>query len=576
MAVAFCVACEDSKPEKKCVENDAICDNAQRFICTNGEYVNVPCAAGRSCDNGKCVVPKDMECLNGMYSTVPKCESNQLVYCNSEGRVVRDTCPDNFLCTAAATGAYCAKNDVSQFCTPNSTRCSGQGENAVLQFCDGTKWVDAPCNPGEFCKGGKCVECDSSIKNVQCVDTGNGAILAQHCEDGKWTTVDTCNTALNMDCRNGACFDKFACNIEGAKQCGDGEVIQECQSSKWVTVAVCSGAGQDRCFEGACVDSSIPQKGDSCNPNTFTDTCSNNKVVYCDEDDDTIVHYNCSPATCAIITSGNETFGNCYDEYDTCTQEGASSIVCMPYNGKYILASAICTKANDGHLYKVAQSKTGTCAGGCNDDYTDCDASGQGTSSGGTCDVFNCDDWKCDKNGTLCGDYCKSQVGANYGAVCDDESAYCYARNEAGDSSCPSGTASYLSAKNQAQCLAVGTDESCLGGGGGEEGDYYDCGSDCTLSGGQNCDAYCASEMTNGKAFCYNYEGQGYVGCGASCTKEGQTGKACQEFSDGVFEYPTICTKIGSNLVMVDYIQAESDYKECSSKSCNATNTGCK
>ena len=461
MAVAFCVACEDSKPDKKCVENDAICDSGQRFICTNGEYVSIPCQAGRVCDNGVCTVPKDMECINGAYSTAPRCDGNSLVYCNSEGHVVRNPCADNFICDPALN--YCKPSGIpGQVCTPNTTRCSGQGATATRQLCDGTQWLDAPCESGTFCKGGNCVECDSSIKNVQCVDTGSGSILAQHCENGEWKTVDTCVTALNMDCRNGTCYDKFACNIEGAKQCGDGEVIQECQNSKWVTTGVCTGAGQDRCVNGACVDSSIPQKGDSCNPKTFAETCMDNKVVYCDEDDSSVVYFSCAEAKCAVINIDGDDIGNCYDDYDKCSSENAKSTVCMSYQGKIILASATCMKAKDGNLYKVAQQITGTCANGCNADYTDCDEKGQGASTGGSCDVFHCDDWECDNNGTLCGDLCKTQVGSNYGAVCDEESAYCYARNASGDSSCPAGSASYLSSQNTAQCLVVGDDDSCL------------------------------------------------------------------------------------------------------------------
>lgn len=589
MAAAFCVACDDSKPAEKCVENDAICDNGQRFICTNGEYVAIPCAANRVCSEGSCVTMPDSECLSGALS-VPQCDSGNnaavqnIRYC-SNGLVKLEACPNNYVCSNAATGAFCVKtsNPTDLACTPNARRCSGQGVNAILQICqmNGTnaEWFDAAngCQAGEFCKDGNCVECDSSVKNVQCVDNGNGAVLAQHCNNGKWETVDTCVTAQNMVCRSGSCYDKFACNTEGAVQCGEGEVIQTCQSSKWVTTAVCSTAGADRCVDGKCVDSSVPQKGDSCNPKTFTDTCSDNKVVYCDTDDSTIVHYNCGSSTCAVITDSGETFGNCYDDTDVCTKEGVSSQVCMPYGSQIILASAVCTKANDGKLYKVAQKQTGTCASGCNADNTDCDENGQGTSSGASCDVFRCGDYECDEKGTSCDDLCKSQIGSNYIAVCDSSSAYCYARNEAKDSTCSEGETAYTASDQKTvQCLVVGSDEACLSGGssGGGDSEYVDCGSDCEIN-GQSCSDYCSSSMSGSLPYCYTYNNQGYLGCGMSCSKEGQTGTACQEYSDGIFQNPTICSKIGSNLIMVDNIQSESDYKKCSN-GCNAANTACK
>ncbi|MBQ9818224.1 MAG: hypothetical protein IJM59_12280 [Proteobacteria bacterium] len=194
---------------------------------------------------------------------------------------------------------------------------------------------------------------------------------------------------------------------------------------------------------------------------------------------------------------------------------------------------------------------------------------GGGGNSGASCDVYDCT--------AQYGEQCKSQFQVDH-ALCDGKKAYCLDRLSDKDSTCKEGETAWDN-DGEPICLTVGSDVSCLSGGGssgGDDGDYIDCGAeDCSGDGSYTCNDVCTKQNSAFQAYCFEYSGKMYVGCGLTCTKEGEEAQLCGTDSTGSYTYPAVCAKVGSKLIQVDAAEKEDDYTDCAT-TCDDAGTACK
>jgi alpha-tubulin suppressor-like RCC1 family protein len=243
------------------------CDSKATCVASGQKGYCVRCKAGQnSCENTDVHVLASAD-DGALYS------ANHVLTCNVDGSGT-DTAA---VCEADTPVCDPAKKCLS--CSPNQLFCDGQNLN--LCNADGMGWTGkAHCVPGTVCDGaqGKCVVeqgCPSGV--FSCV----GATL-QHCSHGRFTTIDTCDSAALCDQNAGRC--------------------------------------------------------QACTPNTSS--CVNNNVLACDFNNGQATPYTpqyCAPTTCT--PNGNTANCNycqqgkivCYDgstSYSNCTVNGLQQQPC--------------------------------------------------------------------------------------------------------------------------------------------------------------------------------------------------------------------------------------------------------
>lgn len=203
------------------------------------------CGSGEICSGGQCM----KNCINQCSVGARMCSGTGYVTCENQSSGCTDwgtvtPCTGSDVCS----GGQCVKNCADQ-CTQGAKQCSGTG----VQTCDTnattgcTEWGNpVPCNPGEICSGGVCVQncsnqCSANATRCSGPQLQTCKVLASGCTD--WDTPQPCATGT---CVNGKC-DSGVCQT-GDKRC-NGTTVEECDAGGfWVVQQICPQA----CNTGAC------------------------------------------------------------------------------------------------------------------------------------------------------------------------------------------------------------------------------------------------------------------------------------------------------------------------------------
>ena len=432
MLAAFSCACDDDSKDDSCVNGTRICNGSGvRAECVDGDFVEIPCSAGSTCDNGACKQVTE-NCANAMLA-VPGIDGHSISYCVN-GRMVTDPCPDGYTVMNGLHGAYCMApaNSVvadSSLCTSNGAqRCSAMG---VHQVCNGTKWVDQPCttNADEAsawkCESGKCVHYTVCYEGLLSCDGNTVLQCTKGAKENLWKKSTDC-AADGKVCRAGKCVDGGGSSQGGKITCDEYESqYGECQMKSGGSCAdYCRSQGSDKCYVD--LDEGVIDCGEG--------GSSSGDYMTCDEVDEQFA----SQGGC-VLDSGEKC-------QDACKDEGSD--VC------YISMA-------DGALL--------------------CEDPGGSSSSGEKCDLYDCGSTKFENNQTgtqICAD-----EGQFSSPVCDAEGLYCMKREASKDSTCSDGETAYTYQKTDGTtgsgCFVVGTSSSCLTASGtpsgGGDDTIYDC-----------------------------------------------------------------------------------------------------
>ena len=142
---------EDFKIPLTCIHGESICIGNKKAICdAKFGWLVESCPDGTSCEEGECVAA---ECA----PLEARCLENAVQICSPDGSgwSAPMDCPEGKLCREGT----CMEPD----CEPMEKVCI---DNKVLTCgTDGTNWLATPCEDGEVCFEGQCIEC---IKHEDC------------------------------------------------------------------------------------------------------------------------------------------------------------------------------------------------------------------------------------------------------------------------------------------------------------------------------------------------------------------------------------------------------------------------
>ena len=265
--------CGESTYTPKCIDGGA------RKICKgNAEYIE-KCATGAVCEGGVCqTISTVEECKDGSVACVSeniakKCENKvwKQYYCTVENKVCNSgVCKDKSTDLEACVAAEFAP------------KCDGN----TRKVCEFGYISSYACEAGQHCKDGICYDdvnigdpCDDKFTN-QCDDEGRlivcnqGTVEAHSCGDR------VCVAGACVDC-NSTNYTATCADVRSPLVCKEGKIVKD------------SCAADKHCENGACVDS--PKAGDPCDPNAFSDYCSDGKLLKCDGT--VVVEHVCEGAT---------------------------------------------------------------------------------------------------------------------------------------------------------------------------------------------------------------------------------------------------------------------------------------
>ena len=141
----------DTLPED-CVAGDTACINGKLAVCDEVYgWLLENCPEGSVCEDGECV---DTTCEPPLARM---CDGNAVVICSPEGAGWSDPmpCPEGFLCVQGTC--------VTETCESGTVECI---ENNVAECNeDGTAWTLTPCDEGQSCFNGLCIDC---VKDSEC------------------------------------------------------------------------------------------------------------------------------------------------------------------------------------------------------------------------------------------------------------------------------------------------------------------------------------------------------------------------------------------------------------------------
>ena len=265
--------CGESTYTPKCIDGGA------RKICKgNAEYIE-KCATGAVCEGGVCqTISTVEECKDGSVACVSeniakKCENKvwKQYYCTVENKVCNSgVCKDKSTDLEACVAAEFAP------------KCDGN----TRKVCEFGYISSYACEAGQHCKDGICYDdvnigdpCDDKFTN-QCDDEGRlivcnqGTVEAHSCGDR------VCVAGACVDC-NSTNYTATCADVRSPLVCKEGKIVKD------------SCAADKHCENGACVDS--PKAGAPCDPNAFSDYCSDGKLLKCDGT--VVVEHVCEGAT---------------------------------------------------------------------------------------------------------------------------------------------------------------------------------------------------------------------------------------------------------------------------------------
>ena len=265
--------CGESTYTPKCIDGGA------RKICKgNAEYIE-KCATGAVCEGGVCqTISTVEECKDGSVACVSeniakKCENKvwKQYYCTVENKVCNSgVCKDKSTDLEA-----CVESEFAPKCDGNTRK--------VCEFGYISSYA---CEAGQHCKDGICYDdvnigdpCDDKFTN-QCDDEGRlivcnqGTVEAHSCGDR------VCVAGACVDC-NSTNYTATCADVRSPLVCKEGKIVKD------------SCAADKHCENGACVDS--PKAGAPCDPNAFSDYCSDGKLLKCDGT--VVVEHVCEGAT---------------------------------------------------------------------------------------------------------------------------------------------------------------------------------------------------------------------------------------------------------------------------------------
>jgi len=523
LALAFAVAaCSDDDDNKnpECNTGSKTCTNTGKVReCVDGKWKESDCAEGKVCSGAGNCVTGDVDDSCDSVTFVSSCSGNILTSCNSNKKSTVD-------CTTLA-GKVCGLQDNGKYgcvavekpdCQEGAKQCDNNGEIKISQVCQNGVWVSKDCQAGWTCSAGNCVNPN------QCTE---GAV---RCNGLK---VEKCEAGL------------------------DGEI-------DWSQKQQCN-AETEKCSNGACVDKgSVPNVGDPCDRNTFTQVCAENAAYRCSSEGK-VTELDCSKysqtcvilandtATCGYTNVGNVCdvdgdvffFGNEYDENAFCdlywdyglVLYGACHLIDGVMYGVESVAESVC--ADDRfHLYCVS-NMLGTvtmrehqCALGCSFDNSTLSSS---------CDI------------PAVGDTCSS---SSFSPACknDKTALICNASNRVAESAC-AGTevcslGSCVAASSiptlGASCTASSFPDQCAGG------MAYWCNGgkiaaeDCTANYGR-----CVM-LEDGISWCAYPDADAYD----QCTSDGEVlfynaQWACMGYSEGAIIFDS-CHKVDGTMHFIE------------------------
>lgn len=265
--------CGESTYTPKCIDGGA------RKVCKgDAEYIE-KCATGAVCEGGVCqTISTVEECKDGSVACVSeniakKCENKvwKQYYCTVENKVC-----NSGVCKDKATDLEaCVEAEFAPKCDGNTRK--------VCEFGYISSYT---CEAGQHCKDGICYDdvnigdpCDDKFTN-QCDDEGRlivcnqGTVEAHSCGDR------VCVAGACVDC-NSTNYTATCADVRSPLVCKEGKIVKD------------SCAADKHCENGACVDS--PKAGDHCDPNAFSDYCSDGKLLKCDGT--VVVEHVCEGAT---------------------------------------------------------------------------------------------------------------------------------------------------------------------------------------------------------------------------------------------------------------------------------------
>lgn len=334
------------------------------------------CRGGEICEDNVCVRVSVEECT----LLDERCDGRTRYFCQG-GTLQSEVCPEDTYCQPAnAQSPSCQP----QVCEPNAIGCDG--DNATL--CDefGGRLESLPCDEGQTCAEGLCVERPCTAGDLFCDDT-----FAVVCgDDGERTETDCedCSASeFGCNCVDGACEPR-ACEPDNTRCAATG--VQTCRpdGSGYTAVAPCD-EGQS-CRAGSCVD-------DRCE--VGTQTCVSGDAWVCDstgtlvldaecESDETCLDGACIPHICTpdtiVCRAGQqvtcsddgleETVLNCASSNRYCDVATGRCVarVCPPGSRDTCDGSNVMRCNADGSGYTLQQScgSSGCTAGVCNDPCT--------------------------------------------------------------------------------------------------------------------------------------------------------------------------------------------------------------
>ncbi len=250
-----------------------------------------------------------------------------------------------------------------------------------------------------------------------------------------------------------------------------------------------------------------------------------------------------------------------------CSTIGSTGTVCNDSgDGEYYSHPAVCTQVGDNKILvdsSTTMSDYTSCPKGCNAAGTGCVPCTNGAKQCNGNYVQTCVSGSWQDAASACPYGC--EAGACKAPPCTNGAKQC---NGNYVQTCVSG-----SWQNAASACPYGCEAGACKA---SPYDYIDCGTeDCSGDGSYTCNELCEDVNSSFLAYCYEYSGNMYVGCGLSCSKEGDTTQLCGTDSTGSYTFPAVCAKVGSKLIFVDNASTSADYKDCTG-TCNAAGTACK
>ena len=549
-----------------CNHDTPICLNATQLeTCVNGQPSVESCPNG--CDNNACKASAG--CTDGEQ----KCENNTAYTCSG----------GNW-----DAGTPCANGCEGNVCK-TTTGCtdSCKDENTLLKCnADGTT-TEEPCANG--CENNACKVVEG------CTDSCKDENTLLKCNEDGTTTEEPCANG----CENNACKQVTETCTNEATRCAN-NVYESCVDNGWKQLMTCEFG----CNMGNCIDYKPTggNEGDKCDYYEYVESCKDNKVLYCDEDDDgneVIIAQECdADAPCAVRAA--DAFGYCSA---ACQEGDAPTILCdKDTDGTEYSTVFTCEKTIDGG-YAMFPEQYLICKDGCTDG-TGCNGVvTEGGEDGDLCYVTNYTE-ACEGNKVV---YCEDgegvtriecEGGASCGVRKADQYADCVESCKAGDPdiirceedlfggvystvySCAEttdGNYAYFAAESSA---CVGVCKNDIGCTAPEECKVSDYVEKCESNSAYYCDeesGIVAASTCDEKAPCQIRKSNNTANCAEACKEGDEPKEQCSSFLGMNIYIKSLCeeTADGKFAAFTDYEFCEEDcasgkgcipYEKCDDK----------